>query len=643
MSELVIIETKVEQARSRRRWQRTWRGFWAGLLIGSLIWLVALGLYKLLPLPPLTLAVAGGAFLVSCLIGLIAGGWRAEKPTTAARWLDEREQLKERVSTAWEVSRNPRAGRWGELLVSDAARHLAKVDVRRLLPFQLPRASHWTVLVLALGAGLGFVPEYRSQDYVQKQQEAESIREAGRNLADLSRRSLEKRQPTLEGATAAVKSVGELGRQFEKTPVTRSEALRELAKMTDQVQQQARELPNKPALRAMEKAANAANRNTPASSEELQKQMDAMQRALGNKESTADAMEKLQDALQKARQAAANLNAKGSEASDAAKDSLAKALANLAQQAQDMGAALPSLEEAMAALEAGKIDQMLKDLEVAEKDLDKLKDLAQALQEMQQQAQQLGKDLAEQLKNGQAAAAAETLRKMVNQLKSGQLTPEQMQAILKEVDDAVKPAGDYGKVQEFLQQAKSQLQSGEKPEAAQSLADAAKELENLMEQLADAQDLKGMMDALKRAQACVGTGAGWAKCQGAPGFKPGGKPGRGVGTWAEEGQNFETPPDTGAWDNSDVQRPDMASRGQTERDPSLPDTLTPTKVKGQFTPGGPMPSITLKGVSLKGQSSVGIQEAITTAQSDAQSAISQDQVPRAYQGAVKDYFDDLKK
>ena len=31
------------------------------------------------------------------------------------------------------------------------------------------------------------------------------------------------------------------------------------------------------------------------------------------------------------------------------------------------------------------------------------------------------------------------------------------------------------------------------------------------------------------------------------------------------------------------------------------------------------------------------------AQSDADSALSQDKVPRAYQGPVKDYFDDLKK
>ena len=88
----------------------------------------------------------------------------------------------------------------------------------------------------------------------------------------------------------------------------------------------------------------------------------------------------------------------------------------------------------------------------------------------------------------------------------------------------------------------------------------------------------------------------------------------------------------------------MDGRGQTDRgEGALNDALKPTKVKGQFTPGGPMPSITLKGVSIKGQSKVDYEQAATTAQSAAQSALSQEKVPRAYQGAVKDYFDDLKK
>lgn len=88
----------------------------------------------------------------------------------------------------------------------------------------------------------------------------------------------------------------------------------------------------------------------------------------------------------------------------------------------------------------------------------------------------------------------------------------------------------------------------------------------------------------------------------------------------------------------------MEGKGLTDRgDPKLAANLNPEKVHGQVSPGGHMPSITLKGVSIKGNSSVAYEEAVKTAQSEAQSALNHDQVPRAYQGSVKDYFDDLKK
>jgi hypothetical protein len=56
-----------------------------------------------------------------------------------------------------------------------------------------------------------------------------------------------------------------------------------------------------------------------------------------------------------------------------------------------------------------------------------------------------------------------------------------------------------------------------------------------------------------------------------------------------------------------------------------------------------MPSIRLKGVSIKGTSQIQFQEAAAAAQEDAASAVNQDKVPRSYQGSVKHYFDDLKE
>ena len=304
---------------------------------------------------------------------------------------------------------------------------------------------------------------------------------------------------------------------------------------------------------------------------------------------------------------------------------------------------LPQLDDAINALAANQTDLVLKDLDAATVDLEKMRDMAKSLQQMQQQMEKMGKDLAEQLKNGQPEAAQMTLQKMIQQLKSSNLSPEQMEKMTSEVAKAVDPAGNYGKVAEHLKQAAQQMKSGDKPGGAQSLADASKELEKLMEQMGDAKELLATLENMKQASMCVGNCQGWKACN-KPGFaNSNGKPGGGVGTWSDSTAEWNGEFND-RWDNSGVVRPDMDPKGQTDRGPGeLSDALKPTKVKGQFSPGGQMPSITLKGVSIKGQSKVAYEEAAAAAQSEAQSALSQDKVPRAYQGAVRDYFDDTKK
>src|SRR5207244_8133466 len=137
-----------------------------------------------------------------------------------------------------------------------------------------------------------------------------------------------------------------------------------------------------------------------------------------------------------------------------------------------------------------------------------------AMQQLQQQAGKLGKDLAEQLKNGQAQAAQATLEKMVKQLQEANLLPEQLNKILDEVAKAINPAGQYGKVADLLKEGVKQLQQGQKPDAAQSLAAAAKELEKLAESMSDAEALADALDALNRAQMAIATGKSWSQCQG---------------------------------------------------------------------------------------------------------------------------------
>lgn len=646
MSEIQVIQTVLEKTARRKRWQRAWKGFWQGLLVGSCLWLGALVVYKLLPVPGMVLAGAGVAALMAMATGFVIGWRRRPSLLETARWVDEQKKLQERLSTALEVAATPGTENWRDLLVTDAARHATDVNPQVLLPYALPPAARWAVLSLALAVGLGFVPEHRSQTYLQKRRDADVIKESGRNLAELTRRSLERRPPALEPTRQALESVVELGDHMAKAKLTRSEALKDLANVTEKLREQARELSKNPTLRALEKTARSPNTGGVHGAADLQKQIESLQKSLEKQAAGADPklLEKFSQELQKAKEAAAALPDSNSAQGDAAREQLEKTLSDLAKGAKDLGLSLPSLEEAIAALAASQTDQLLRDLEATETELEKLQTMAKALAQLQAQSEKLGKDLAEQLQNGQAEAAQSTLEKMVEQLQSPNLTPEQLQRLAQEVSKAIDPAGQYGKVADFLKRGAQQMERGEKPNAAQSLAQAAKELENLMQQLADGEAIMASLEALQKAQMCVGNGQNWGQNNGPPRAGQGGGVGRGVGTWADDSRFLDINEIKDRWDNSGVVRPDMEARGITDRgDGQLADSLVPTKVRGQINPGGPMPSITLRGVSIKGQSKVDFSEMTTAAQSDAQAALSQEQVPRAYQGAVRDYFDDLKK
>lgn len=645
MSELQVIESALQRAARRRRLECAINGFVRGLLAGGVFVLLVLAVYKLAPVPSWMIPASGIAAAVLALGGMVWGAWRRLSLLETARWVDERKQLKERLSTALEMPGIRAPEDWKQLLLADAAKHAQSLDAKELLPLGFPRAARWALMVAVLCAGLGFVPAYRSKAHVQKQQDAANIKDVGKNLSELVRRELVQKPPVLPPTEKSMQQVAELGDKLGKQSLTRSEALRDLTSITEQLAKQEQELARNPAIKPLERAAREPG-NGGTSPESLQKQIESMQKALGDAAANADKLDKLAKDLEKLKQQAANSASKDGKAGSAAREQLAKSIADLARQAREAGASLESLEEAIKALESNNTDLFVKDMETATHDLEKMRDMAKAMQQLQEQAAKLGKDLAEQLEKGQGKAAVETLQKMIEQLKAANLSPEQLQKIMSETQKAAKPGSQYGKVGEMLNKAAQQCKGGNKGEAGESLAQAQAELQKLMDQMADADALEATLDALNRAQMAISQCKNWGQCQGGrPGFRPGGKPGRGVGTWADENgwTYFNNANQDAGWDNSGIERPDMDGRGQTDRPEDRNPNLTPDKVKGQMSPGGSMPSITLKGVSIKGTSNVKFEEAATTAQQDAQSALNQDQVPRAYQNAVRDYFDDLKK
>lgn len=646
MSDLQVLQQTLDRTMTRARLTRAWRGLWRGLLVGAVLYAVALAVYKLAPVPWIVVQIALGVGVVCAVAGACWGLMRKVSPDEAARFLDLKAGLKERLSSALEMSRAGKQDRWAELLIADASVAARTVDQRRVLPFEVPGFSRWVVVALALGAGLGFAPEYRSKAQQQQAQDASIIKDTGKNLVQVTKREVAERKPALEQTRKAMEDVQELGEKLQNAKLNRDDALRDLAKVTDSMKQQALDLAKNPALRKLEKAARnsgSSPNQTPAS---LQKQMDSLQKALGDKADQGEAIKDLQKQLDKLQQDAKAMADKSGAAAQEAKQELAKSLAELSRQAEAMDMPMEALGDAAEALRNADIDQFVKDLGIAEKDLEKLADMAKQLAKMQAQADKMGKDLAEQLKNGQAEAAGDTLRKMIEQLQMGNLSKEQLQKLAEEASKAAKPGEQYGKVGELLKQAAGQCQNGDKKGGSESLAAAQKELQELMEQMGDAQAMMAALQSLQKAQMCIGNGQCWSQCKGTSGIPKAGKGskgGKGVGTWAQDDAWAMPDEISDLWDNSGINRPDMAGKGNTDRDVNQPEGLVPTKVKGQMQPGGPMPSITLKGVSAKGEARVQYAEAVATAQSDAQSALNQEQVPKAYKNAVRDYFDDIKR
>jgi hypothetical protein len=641
------VERLLAVTSRRRRWLHGWQGLWRGLLVGSVVYLLGLTLYKLAPVPWIVVQVALWTGLLALPVGFLMGWLRRVTPSDTARFLDREAGLKERLSTAVEVSGKATDGFWRDLVVRDATVSAAGVDHRKILPIRLPAFSRWAVVVLAAAAGLGFAPEWRSKAQQQAVLDSGVIQDVGRNLVLVTKKELNEKRPTPEPTRRALEEIGELGERLQTAKLTRDDALRDLAKVTEEMRQKSLDLAKNTSLKRMERAARNSGSNPQQSSQALQRKMDELQRQLGDRAADADSAKELKKDLEEIKEAARAMANQDGAAGDAARQEMARALSELGQKAQDMGMPLESLNDAAAALAAANVEQFLKDLEFAEKDLEKMIEMAQMLAKMQQQSEQMGKDLAEQLENGQAEAAIETLQKMIDQLKQPGLSPEEMAKLIEDVVKATKAGQQYGEVGHYLKKAAGECQGGKAGEGSKNLEMAQAELAKLLDEMGESQALMAAMDALQKAQMCVGNGLCWSQCSGSSndgriGAGKSGRGGRGVGTWSDNDAWAMPDGIQDLWDNSGVERPDMDGRGLTERDQVTPNALVPTKVKGQMQPGGPMPSITLKGVSIKGESKVEYSEAVTSAQSDARAALNQEEVPKAYRNAVRDYFDDLK-
>ena len=646
MSEKQVIDAKIQAATRQRKILLGWRCMWRGLLIGVCLWLVALVVFKVVPISHSALLWAGFAGLALPVGGLIYGLAKRFAVGDTARWLDLKTGLKERLGTAVELA-DGKAARtdWSDLVLRDAALAARQIEPGKLIPLRVPKKGHWILLLLVVCVGLGFVPEHRSQAYLDQQRDAVIIKDVGRNLDALTKLQIKMSPPHFESTEESLESVQQLGRELKRGKLARNEALAELSSLAEQLRGQSSTLGQAQTLKKLQQMATASPGAAQQSTTSMQRQLDELKQSLGDAQHTKpqqfDTLKSKMDAI---KNAAAGLPSADSPEGKQARQQLEKSMADLAKMADQMGLELPNIDQALQALESSDIDQFLKNLSIAGEDLKKMADLAEAMRNLQMQMAEVGKTLGEQLEKGQVPAALESLQEMISKFDSALLAPEELERMIQELQEALEPAESFGDCSSCLSSARNKAKAGDKAGASKSLAEAAEQLKKVLQQMDDMQNMMAALQNLERAQLAVGNCQTFGSCKSQVTGSSNNKPGGGVGTWGND--SYQLTPDDLAqrWDNSGFSRPNMDARGNTDRgDGNVPEDLVSTRIKGKLNPNGSMPSITLRGVSITGNSRVQFQEAVSAAQSDARNALNQDKVPRAYRGSVRNYFDDLKQ
>ena len=248
---------------------------------------------------------------------------------------------------------------------------------------------------------------------------------------------------------------------------------------------------------------------------------------------------------------------------------------------------------------------------------------AKALGEQEQPALDLPAALSEALANQDLQKALDKLSELAPQL-SGELSKEQLEELAKELEELAKALEntDLEELSECLKEAAECLKKGDCEGAKKCLAQGLKKCE-------------GKLKALGLAKACGECkGALAAAAEGLKGSQLG-SPTRsesaesGLGIGPDQGSQKSIPPNAPA---ASLYAPrTTATSGSVER------------VPGQVRPQGEMMAITEKGAPEKvTESRVPYYEVLPEYSKAAEEALSREEVPPAYRGTVRDYFNALQ-
>jgi tetratricopeptide (TPR) repeat protein len=401
------------------------RGLMAGIAAGIALAVVA----RLQPLlMPEQIALIGGVGLV--LGGLIALAiiWLRQHDAVAlARHFDDLFDLKERISTALEMTTGRIQSPNAEITnrqVDDALTRAQRIDARSYLPLRI----RWRDVAILAAAIVAFVlllvlENPQSETLAQQQSIQNTIQQQVEDLENLREQLADAEQLDESTREDLLAALDEALEELDRDDLSPEEAFATMSELAEEMQDiaEAQDAASPEQQQAIQDAA-----------QQLQEQASDVAEAMeqGDLSGAADALESLGDSL--------------GEMERTAQQDLSQALQNAADQlGEESGDLADSLEDAAEALEQG-------DIEAAEQALDR------AAEAMDQQAQQTGGTNPDNTARQIASQASQQVEEGARQVaQSGSSQPSEQQQSAGQSDQTGQQGGGEGDP-ERIQQAQGQ-------------------------------------------------------------------------------------------------------------------------------------------------------------------------------------------
>jgi hypothetical protein len=397
-------------ARTRRRlWIQAFLArtlwCWCGALVLIALWFGVAAFWLNDFTPRERLAVAGLLFAIATVLGLFLTLFRAPSRLTAALLLDERCDLRERVTTSLLLSPSEQPTAAAQALMADVNSRVDKADIRAKFPVRVGWPTGLAPTLAALLALAAFYLEPRVGQATTggtntKTETVANAKEIEQKIADLKKRERPKPNSLRDKSEDLKKLDAELD-QIANKPRTTKEELKERIKEMTQIEERMQNREKEMAQRT----------------QAIRQQLQQMGRMGENSENQPGPAKDLQKALSdgkfdKAKEEIDRLakKLKSNEMTAKEKEQLGKQLENLQKKLDRLAQQKDKIAELERLAKENKISK-----ETLKKELEEIKKDSQKLKSLQQLADKLGQ-CQKCLKKGDAKEAGQSMKEGGDQL-----------------------------------------------------------------------------------------------------------------------------------------------------------------------------------------------------------------------------------